>query len=244
MKTLEVPVFSIDSALIAQEAGADRLELCSSFPEGGTSPSHATILLAKQLLNIPFNVMVRPRGGDFLYSETEFRIMKDDIEFCRQIGVNGVVFGILDPDGNIDKKRCKELIETAGELNCTFHRAFDRTIDAYKALEDIIEIGFERILTSGQKTTAIEGAKLISELLKKADGRIIIMPGCGINSENISEIIRLTKANEIHASAKKMIPSKMKYFNTISMGISNDNMNVSTDIDELIKLKIILNENL
>jgi copper homeostasis protein len=245
MCKLEVPVFSIDSALIAQSALADRLELCSGFHEGGTTPSHATILLAKELLNIPISVMIRPRGGDFLYSENEFSIMKNDIEFCKRTGVNGVVFGILKADGTVDKRRCKELLEIAKPLFITFHRAFDRTVDPFQALEDIIEIGFDRILTSGQEKDALLGAQLISKLIERSNGKIIIMPGCGINAENLHEIKMKTKAIEFHASAKKFISSKMEYHNEISMSNAdnNENKNISTNADELKKLKLILNEN-
>ena len=245
MKILEVPVYSIDAAIAAQSAGADRIELCSGFIEGGTTPSHATILLAKQLLKIPINVMIRPRGGDFLYSETEFRIMKGDIEFCKNAGVNGIVFGILKSEGNVDIDRCKELIETAGKLSCTFHRAFDRVENSYNALEDIIKLGFDRVLTSGLKPSAIEGIQLIAELNLIADKRIIVMPGCGINSNNLKEIMKLSHSKEFHASAKKYISSKMKFIRDISMGqFKNDESKIiSLDTDELIKLKLILDEN-
>lgn len=244
MCKLEVPVFSIDSGLIAQSAGADRLELCSGFHEGGTTPSHATIIIAKELLTIPINVMIRPRGGDFLYSETEFNIMKNEIEFCKRTRVNGVVFGVLNSDGTVDKQRCKELLEIAKPLSVTFHRAFDRTIDPFQALEDIIEIGFNRILTSGQEKDALLGAQLTSKLIEISKGRIIIIPGCGINSRNLTEIKNITKAKEYHASAKKFIPSKMQFINNISMGKDeiNEHHLLSADYNEILRLKEILDE--
>jgi copper homeostasis protein len=244
MCKLEVPVFSIDSALIAQSAGADRLELCSGFSEGGTTPSHATVLFAKELISIPINAMIRPRGGDFLYSETEFNIMKNDIEFCKQSRINGVVFGILYADGTIDKQRCKELLEIAKPLSVTFHRAFDRTVEPFQALEDIIEIGFDRILTSGLQKDALLGAKLISELIERSNGRIVIMPGCGINSGNLAEIKSTTKAIEFHASAKKFIQSEMQFINNISMGKDeiNERHLLSADYKEILRLKGILDE--
>jgi copper homeostasis protein len=244
MKIIEVPVFSIDSAIIAQSGGADRLELCAGFPEGGTTPSHATILMVKENISIPANIMIRPRGGDFLYSNKEFNIMKKDIEFCTLSGVNGVVFGILNTDGSVDKQRCKELLEIANPLSATFHRAFDRTSDPFKALEDIIDLGFNRILTSGLQKNALLGAELTAKLIEKAGKRIIIMPGCGITSQNLNKIKMITRANEFHASAKRMIPSGMKYQSEIAMGSEGnyENFIISTDAEEIKKLKTILNE--
>jgi len=246
MVKLEVPVFSIDSALIAQSAGADRLELCSGFPEGGTTPSYATIKLAKELISIPVNIMIRPRGGDFLYSEMEFEIMKSDIEYCKGIGVNGVVFGILNPDGSVDKSRCEKLVKIAKPISVTFHRAFDRAINPFEAIEDIVEIGFDRILTSGQQTTALLGAELISQLIAKAKDKIIIMPGCGINSKNLLDIRKITGAIEFHASAKKTIPSGMNYNNNIFIGADGgiEHFTISANHEEISKLKRILNENI
>ncbi len=244
MKIIEVPVFSFDTATIAQSAGADRLELCSGFHEGGTTPSHASVTMAKKYISIPVNIMIRPRGGDFLYSNKEFELMIKDAEFIRDVGLNGIVFGILNTDGTVDKQRCMELIKIARPLSVTFHRAFDRANDPFQALEDIIEIGFDRILTSGQQKDAHAGSELIANLVKRSNGRIIIMPGCGINSGNLHEIIKISKANEFHASAKKMFPSNMKYHNDISMGkgFNYENSIISTDVDEIKKLKNILNE--
>ena len=203
---LEIPVFDIDSALNAQKAGAHRIELCASMADGGITPSYGMILQAKQMLHIPFYVMIRPRGGNFTYSEEEFHIMLKDIEFCRSNAVDGVVSGILTSEGKVDKNACKELIQAAGTMQFTFHRAFDRTTEAFEALEDIIECGFHRILTSGQKETAIEGASLIAELNKKAAGRITIMPGSGVTEDNLYELHSICQCTEYHSSAKTKTP--------------------------------------
>lgn len=199
---LEVPVFDIESARIAQNAGAHRIELCSSMADGGITPSYGTILKAREILNIPVFVMIRPRGGNFTYSINEIEIMHSDIAFCRQTGIDGVVFGVLTKDGQVDQSVCKQLIQGAGNMQCTFHRAFDRTIDPLHALEDIVDCGFHRILTSGQKNTAPEGIELIAKLVKVAAGRIIIMPGSGVNEMNLQHLHQVCKAQEYHSSAK------------------------------------------
>ena len=211
---LEAIGFTIDSCLAAQVAGADRIELCDNPADGGTTPSYGFIKAASQLLHIDLFPIVRPRGGDFLYSTAEFEVMKSDVEICKDLGCEGVVFGILNADGTVDKKRCSILAEIAYPLSITFHRAFDRTADPFKAMEDIIEIGCERILTSGQKATALEGSDMISKLIEQADERIVIMPGSGIRSDNITEIAQRTKAVEFHTSARMMTGSKMKFMSS------------------------------
>jgi copper homeostasis protein len=203
---LEIPVFDINSALITQNAGAHRIELCASMAEGGITPSHGMILKAKELLKTPFFVMIRPRGGDFTYSDEEIQIMKTDIEFCRINAIEGVVSGILTADGHVDKHSCKKLIQAAGAMQFTFHRAFDRATNPFQALEDIIECGFHRILTSGQKETAIEGAELIAQLNKKAAKRITIMPGSGVTEFNLNDLHSICQCTEYHSSAKMKIP--------------------------------------
>jgi copper homeostasis protein len=204
----------------ARKGGAGRIELCDNFTEGGTTPSYGTILVALKHLQMDLFVIIRPRGGDFLYSDIEFEVMKQDILFVRDAGVKGVVFGILSKDGKIDIERNRQLLELAKPMQATFHRAFDMTDDPFSALEDIITIGFDRILTSGQKATAIEGADTISKLVKQAGNRIIIMPGSGINEENILELAQKTGAKEFHASLRKKVKSNMKYRNNgVYMGI-------------------------
>ena len=206
---LEICANSVESALMAQKGGAQRVELCDNIYEGGTTPSYGAILSASKLLNIDLNIIIRPRGGDFCYSELEFEIMKKDIEFAKKLGVNGIVIGILNPDGTIDTLRTKLLVELAKPMSVTFHRAFDVTKDPFKALEDIIECSCDRVLTSGQENKAIEGVSLIKTLVEKAENRIIIMPGSGINEKNIQEIYQKTKAIEFHASLRKNVKSKM-----------------------------------
>ena len=237
---LEIVCVNLESALSAQEGGADRIELCDNLQEGGTTPSFGMIEAVKKIVSIPVYVMIRPRGGDFLYSDFEIEIMKRDIEICKQLKVDGIVFGILKNDGNIDKKKCKKLLEVAYPLPVTFHRAFDMTVDPSLALEEIIECGFERILTSGLKPTAQEGTETISKLIKQANERIVIMPGGGVRPENVKELISATGATEVHASAKMMRVSKMKFKNgAVKMGqTANDEFNVSVgDVEMIKKLK-------
>jgi copper homeostasis protein len=211
--TLEVIAYNIESCVIAQESGADRIELCANPAEGGTTPSYGMIRSAKEKCSIPVYVMIRPRGGDFLYADDEFRIMRDDIMQCRDYGCDGVVLGLLNADGTVDIKRTKELVQLAYPMEVTFHRAFDRVKDAHQSLEDVINSGCTRILTSGLKPTAAEGISLIRELVELADERIIIMPGSGVRSSNIEGLIELSGAVEFHTSAGMMRDSGMAYRN-------------------------------
>ena len=210
---LEVIGFTIESCLIAQAAGAHRIELCDNPSEGGTTPSYGFIKTARENLSIELYPIIRPRGGDFLYSEIEFEVMKADIQICKNLGCDGVVIGMLNSDGTVDKQRCKELVDIAQPMGVSFHRAFDRTKDPFKALEDIISIGCERILTSGQKSVATDGAALLNELVKQANGRIIIMPGSGVRSDNVENLVKKTNATEFHTSARTYTDSKMEFIN-------------------------------
>lgn len=220
--TLEIVVYNIESALMAQHGGANRIELCDNPAEGGTTPSHGTIQQVKEKLSIGVYVMIRPRGGDFCYSEDEFIGMQHDIEMCKQLKVEGVVFGILMPDGRMDTERCKKLIDLARPMNVTCHRAFDMTRNPIEALEDCIAIGFNRILTSGQQPQAIKGVDLIGTLIQKSKGRISIMPGSGVNEETVSEIVTKTGAKEIHFSASTFRESEMRYHNKDIVGMGSD----------------------
>jgi copper homeostasis protein len=219
---IEIVVYNIESALKAQEGRADRIELCDNPGEGGTTPSYGTIENVRQNVNLDVFVMIRPRGGDFHYSNYEFHSMKRDIDQCQKLSVDGVVFGILNEDGTIDKKRCKELIARARPLKVTCHRAFDMTRDLFEALEDCIEVGFDRILTSGQQPQAVKGVDLIAELIKKANGRIAIMPGSGVNENTVEEIVSKTKATEIHFSATAFRDSAMIYKNPNIAGMGDE----------------------
>jgi copper homeostasis protein len=210
---LEVIAFNIESCVLAQQSGAHRIELCDNPGEGGTTPSIGMIKAARAKVDIELFPIIRPRGGDFLYSDDEFDIMKEDILQCKKIGCDGVVIGLLHADGTIDKTRTSQLVNLAYPMSVTFHRAFDRTNDPFIAMEDIIDCGCERILTSGQQPTASEGIELIAALIKQADERIIIMPGSGLRSDNITSIAKQSGAIEFHSSARTTIDSKMSFNN-------------------------------
>jgi copper homeostasis protein len=206
---LEICVDTVESAITAQESGADRVELCDNLYEGGTTPGPGTIASARNNLTIAINVIIRPRGGDFLYTDLEYDIMRRDIEYCGELGIDGVVLGILRSNGEIDIERTARLIEFAQPMSATFHRAYDMCPDPIKGLENVISTGAERLLTSGQKEKAVDGSALITDLVRKAGKRIIIMPGSGINHSNISTIARATNAIEFHTTARKTIESEM-----------------------------------
>lgn len=219
MYKIEICANSVASCLEAQKGGAYRVELCAGIPEGGTTPSYGEIAVARKLLNIKLNIIIRPRGGDFLYSDVEHEAMLHDIEMAKKLGVDGVVIGCLTADGKIDMVRNKELIDAAQGMSVTFHRAFDMCKDPFESLEKIISLGCDTLLTSGQRPTAIEGISLLTELVKKADGRIVIMPGSGVNEDNIATLAKETKATEFHFSAREPIDSKMEYRNpNLKMG--------------------------
>ena len=223
MYKFEICANSVASCIAAQEGGADRVELCSGIPEGGTTPSFGMIRKARASIDIRLNVIIRPRGGDFLYGEDELEEMIHDIRIAEELGADGLVFGCLAKEGNIDKKAMSILMEAAGNLPVTFHRAFDHSADPLKALEDIIELGCARILTSGCRPTALEGADLLAQLVEKAGDRIIIMPGCGVNEDNIAEIARLSGAREFHFSAREPVESGMLFRNPdVAMGSEDD----------------------
>ncbi len=216
---LEICVDNIQSAIDAEEAGADRVELCGNLLEGGTTPGPGTIQLAREKLEIGLNVIIRPRGGDFLYDDQEYDIMKRDIKTCLIYGVDGVVLGILNPEGEIDVGRTSALVELAYPMPVTFHRAFDMCSDPVRGIEDVISTGAKRLLTSGQKNVVPDGAELISKVVKQAGNRIIIMPGGGLNISNIEFLARTTGANEFHLTARKSIDSGMKFrMEGINMG--------------------------
>jgi copper homeostasis protein len=205
---IEIVVYNIESAIQAEKGGADRIELCDNPGEGGTTPSAGVIEQVRKKISIEMFVMIRPRGGDFCYSTDEFASMQRDIEVCKQLKVDGVVLGILTYLSRIDKERCKTLIDLARPMSVTCHRAFDVTPNLAEALEDCIEVGFDRVLTSGGQPKAIMGVEMISQLVLKSNGRIAIMPGSGVSEDTVSEIVSKTGAGEIHFSAKRFITSK------------------------------------
>lgn len=212
---LEIAANSLASALAAQAGGADRVELCTGLELGGLTPSAAQIARVRERLGIPVYVLIRPRAGDFLYSDDELATMQQDIETCLSIGCDGVVFGVLDADGRVDVARCQPLLAAAGGMGVTFHRAFDMTRDLPQALEDVISLGAERVLTSGGAASAITGAESIRRLVAQAAGRIVVMPGAGIQASNLAGLVRTTGATEFHASAKAVHASGMRWTNPL-----------------------------
>lgn len=225
---LEIAVFSVQSAMDAIQAGAHRIELCENPNEGGTTPSYGSLVVMSKQKTVPIFPIIRPRGGDFLYTDTEFQIMKKDILVAKELGFKGVVIGLLNSDGRIDKIRTAELVSLAQPMQVTFHRAFDRCVDPMQGIEDIVETGCHRILTSGQVPNVANALPLIKQLVDKASGRIIIMPGSGVRANNIHEILQQTGVMEIHSSARKNNPSKME-FNRASMNENLQSTGVDTD---------------
>ena len=210
---LEVCIDSVEAAIAAQQGGAHRVELCADLLEGGTTPSAGTIQLARRSVDIDVNVIIRPRGGDFCYTPTEFEVMKLDIETAKAAGANGVVIGILNEEGSVDKERTGELVDLARPMSVTFHRAFDMTRDPYAALEVLIELGVNRVLTSGQESSVLEGVEMITELVDRAGERIIIMPGGGVTERNFKKIVETGGVKEIHFVAPATRESPMAYRN-------------------------------
>ncbi|XP_026968087.1 copper homeostasis protein cutC homolog isoform X6 [Sagmatias obliquidens] len=218
---MEVCVDSVESAVNAERGGADRIELCSGLVEGGTTPSMGVLQVVKQYVQIPVFVMIRPRGGDFLYSDREVEVMKADIRLAKLYGADGLVFGALTEDGHIDKELCMSLIAICRPLPVTFHRAFDMVHDPMAALETLLTLGFERVLTSGCDISALEGLPLIKRLIDQAKGRIVVMPGGGITDRNLQRILEGSGATEFHCSARLARDSGMKFRNSsVAMGAS------------------------
>lgn len=209
--TIEICAYSLESCINAQAGGAGRIELCGGLGEGGTTPSAGLIEIVRNHIDIPLFVMIRPRGGDFVYDFFEEEIMRKDIDLAKKIGVNGVVLGILTPDGQVDVSRTKALVDYAAPLKVTFHRAFDLTPDPVKALKDVIATGAERILTSGQKPSAIQATDLLTKLANQANGSIEIMAGGGVNHHNAAELIA-TGVHSLHLTAKAFRPGRQKFF--------------------------------
>jgi copper homeostasis protein len=242
MYKFEVCANSVESCVEAQRGGADRVELCAGIPEGGTTPSYGDIVMARKLLiTTKLHVIIRPRGGDFLYSDLEREIMLEDVRMARRLGVDGVVFGVLTSDGDIDMDFMRQLMAESEGMSVTFHRAFDVCRNPFVALEQIIELGCDRILTSGQMPKAEDGVDLLKQLVEKAGDRIIIMPGCGVNAGNIAKIAQITGAKEFHFSARSKHESGMQFRKSrVSMGGSVMIDEYSRDVtDELIVKDII-----
>ena len=216
---IEICIDSVEGAVAAAKGGADRVELCDNLLEGGTTPSAGAIKRARALAEIGLMVIIRPRGGDFLYSQPEFEVMREDVRMAKEFGADGVVIGCLRADGRVDPERTARLIEDARPLSVTFHRAFDVCVDPCEALEDLVQLGVDRVLTSGQEASAYEGMDLIAALQKQAAGRIIIMPGGGLTPRNFRKIVETTEVTEVHMAARSSVDSGMTFRNTrVSMG--------------------------
>lgn len=236
---LEIAVFNIASALAAEKAGADRLELCENPQEGGTTPSYGTLKMVKEKVSIPVFPIIRPRGGDFLYTDAEFEVMKQDVQLCKELGFPGVVIGCLRADASIDKERTSQLVAIATGMEVTFHRAFDRTKNPYTSLEDIIDTGCRRVLTSGQVPNVANAIPLINELIRQADNRIIILQGSGVRSTNLLQLVNETRAQEYHSSARKNEDSAMQY---IVPSMQENLTNTFVDEAEIRTMKKILTQ--
>ena len=208
---LEICANSYHSALRAQQAGAHRIELCSNLPVGGTTPSAATIRLCRSQLHIPIHVLIRPRPGDFCYGPEDFELICEDIRFCKAEGVDGVVIGGLRPDGHIDLESTRQWVELARPLSVTFHRAFDKTPDPLLALDQLIALGVDRLLSSGQQPSAYEGRQFLAQLVERAAGRLHILAGAGLNADNIAALVQASGVGEVHLSARSLQRSRMQY---------------------------------
>ncbi|MCB0775577.1 MAG: copper homeostasis protein CutC [Chitinophagaceae bacterium] len=234
---IEIATSDFATTRSAVEGGADRIELCANLAEGGTTASYGTLVQCREKFSLPIYPIIRSRGGDFLYTDEEFGIMLKDVKLCRQLGFDGVVIGFLHIDGTIDVERTSELIEAAYPLEVTFHRAFDRCKDPFEAMEELIKIGCERILTSGQQPTAPEGVGLLASLNKAADQRIIIMPGSGVSTKNIQSLKESTGCTEFHASLRRKEESKMKFIHPSFKDSEESYMNNSILAEEVKALK-------
>ncbi|MBR3946735.1 MAG: copper homeostasis protein CutC [Bacteroidales bacterium] len=210
MIEVEICANSVQSAINAEKGGADRIELCQNLNEGGTTPSYAAIKYCAENLSLKTMVLIRPRPGDFCYNDAEYEAIKEDVLMCKKLGVHGVVIGFLDKNLDIDTKRTAEIVKLAHPMEVTFHRAFDRCRDWHTALEQIIECGCDRILTSGQRKTAPEGADNLREIQKQANGRIKILAGSGVNSQNVADLIQATGVSEVHSSCKHTVENLQK----------------------------------
>ena len=235
--TIEIAVNDYPSAAAAVRGGADRIELCSALSEGGLTPSHGLIKKSLNDFDIPVFPIIRPRAGDFLYTDEEFEIIQEDVLFCKRSGCRGVVAGFLQADGNIDKERINLITNIAYPMQVTFHRAFDRCRDPFQALEDIIEAGCSRILTSAQRLTAIEGTDLIKQLIEAAKDRIIIMPGSGVRKENIKELAEKTGATEFHSSVKSLANRRMQFIHPTFAELQDEYTITSVDAEEVKALR-------
>lgn len=238
MMKLEVIAFNISCCQEIQTAGAHRIELCANPHEGGTTPSAGFINAARKKVSIELFPIIRPRGGNFFYSQDEYDVIKSDVIFCRNVGCDGVVTGMLNSNGKVDQVKISEIVSIAHPMQVTFHRAFDRTPDPFEALEDLIDAGCTRILTSGLQPTAMEGSEMLKKLIEQSKGRIIVMPGSGIRSPNLLALANRTGASEFHSSARRDAQETMRYRN---MNLSDVQGHAVVDSTEVLKMVTVLN---
>lgn len=234
---LEICVFNTATAIAAEQAGADRIELCENYANGGTTPSYGYLKTVREKISIPVFPMIRPRGGDYFHTKDEIEIIRKDILLCKELGYDGVVFGLLNQDGTIDKENTARLVEAAYPLDVTFHRAFDRCKNPLEALETIIECGCTRILTSGLHPKVTDGLTLVKQLVEQANDRIIIMPGSGLNSSNVKNIVDTAGVNEVHTSARIRVSSTTQFQNPL---MPEDFDIDFVDADEIKKIQSII----
>lgn len=234
---LEIATADFITTQAAVQGGADRIELCAALTEGGTTPSYGMIRKCREAFAIPLFPIIRPRGGDFLYTDEEYAIIKKDIEQSKHLGCDGVVIGILKKDGTIPLHKLAKLIDGAYPMEVTFHRAFDRCKDPFATMESLIQIGCTRILTSGQQLTAPEGVDLLAQLIKAADERIVIMPGSGVRKENIKELADKTGATEFHSSLRSSQISRMEFIHPAFEKSKESYTNAAIDADEVKALR-------
>ncbi len=240
---IEIATTDFTTTQSAVEGGADRIELCAALGDGGTTPSYGTIKKCRENFDVQLFPIIRPRSGDFFYHDKEFDVMMNDVKLCKDIGCDGVVVGLLTKDGKIDIKRTAKLIETAYPLEVTFHRAFDRCNDPFEALEQLIEMRCQRILTSGQRQVAIDGVELISKLVTAAGERIIIMPGSGVRKKNIKELAEKSGAVEFHSSLRSQQKTKMNFIHPAFAGSNESYLNPYIDVEDVKALRYALDLN-
>ncbi len=234
---IEIATSDFATTRSAVEGGADRIELCANLVEGGTTPPYGVIKKCREAFDISLFPIIRPRGGDFLYSKDEFELMMYDVRLCKALGCDGIVTGLLNMDGTIDVIRTEQLVEAVYPMGVTFHRAFDRCKEPFEALEQLIEMGCERILTSGQKPSVVDGVELVSQLNKAADDRIIIMPGSGVRKDNIKMLAEKTGCVEFHSSLRDKEKSQMAFMHPAFVGSSESYMNNAIDAEQVKELR-------
>ncbi len=237
---IEIATTDFTTTKSAAEGGADRIELCAALSDGGTTASYGTIKKCREAFNVQLFPIIRTRSGDFLYTDEEFEIMMNEVTLCKDLGCDGIVIGLLNKNGEIDIKRASKLIELAYPLEVTFHRAFDRCKDPFEALEQLIETGCQRILTSGQQPAAPQGVDLITQLVKAANERIIIMPGSGVRKENIKELAEKTGAKEFHSSLRGKNKTKMEFIHPSFSDSNESYINPAIDSEEVKALRSAL----